>query len=149
MFSKFTRHVATLLAAAIGILGTVGVLYAWGLPPFQPTAQITEDAYVRGKVTFLAPQVAGEVAEVVVGDFDRVDKGDLLIRLDDSTYNQQLAQANAHLESARAQLASARQKRLSAAADVESADAGVESAQAALKELQQAVETRRPPFHMI
>lgn len=146
MFSKFTRHVATLLAAAIGILGTVGVLYAWGLPPFQPTAQITEDAYVRGKVTFLAPQVAGEVAEVVVGDFDRVDKGDLLIRLDDSTYNQQLAQANAHLEAARAQLASARQKRLSAAADVESADAGVESAQAALKvaraELDRATELR-------
>lgn len=146
MLSRFTRHVATLLAAAVGILGTVGVLYAWGLPPFERTAQITEDAYVRGKVTFLAPQVAGEVAEVAVGDFDEVDKGDLLIRLDESMYAQQLAQAEAHLEAARAQLASAKQERLTAAANVESAEAGVDSAQAALEvaqaELDRATELR-------
>lgn len=132
MLSKFTRHIATVLAATVGVLGTVGVLYAWGLPPFEPTARMTEDAYVRGKVTFLAPQVAGEVSEVVVQDFQDVEKGDLLIRLDDSTYAQQLAQAEAQLDSARAGLASARQERLSAQANVESAEAGVDSAQAAL-----------------
>ncbi len=132
MLSKVTRYIATILAASVGILGTVGVLYAWGLPPFEPTARMTEDAYVRGKVTFLAPQVAGEVFEVAVEDFQDVEKGDLLIRLDGSTYAQQLAQAEAQLDSARADLASARQERLSAKANVESAEAGVESAQAAL-----------------
>ncbi|WP_299655574.1 HlyD family secretion protein [uncultured Jannaschia sp.] len=132
MLSKFTRHIATILAAAVGILGTVGVLYAWGLPPFEPTGQTTEDAYVRGKVTFLAPQVAGEVEEIAVNDFDEVGAGELLIRLDDSTYAQQLAQAEAQLDSARADLASAKQERLSAKANVESAEAGVESVQAAL-----------------
>lgn len=133
MLSKFTRHVATFLAVVVGISGVLGVLYAWGLPPFQSGAAITEDAYVRGKVTMLAPQVAGEVAEVAVGDFDMVEKGDLLIKLDDSTYAQQLAQASARLTSARAELDSIKQQRLSAQSDVDSAEAGVESAKAALK----------------
>ena len=100
MLSNVTRHVATLLAAAVGLLGAGGVLYAWGLPPFEPTAQVTEDAYVRGKVTFLAPQVAGEVMEVAAEDFAEVEEGDLIIRLDDAIHSQRLAQAEAQLDAA-------------------------------------------------
>lgn len=133
MLSKFTRHIATFLAASIGVLGVVGVLYAWGLAPFEPPARMTEDAYVRGQVTFLAPQVAGNVANVAVQDYQRVKTGDLLIRLDDSIFAQKLAQAEAQQDSAQAALANARQDRNSAEAGVESADAGLESVQAALK----------------
>ncbi|WP_339948123.1 HlyD family secretion protein [uncultured Albimonas sp.] len=146
MLSNITRHVATFLAAAVGLLGVAGVLYAWGLPPFEPTAQATEDAYVRGKVTFLAPQVAGEVVEVAAEDFAEVEAGDLIVRIDDATYAQQLAQAEAQLDAARADLASASQERLSAEANVEAADAGVASARAALEvvraELDRATELR-------
>ena len=102
MLSKVTRHFATFLSIAVGVLGVLGVLYAWGLPPFETGTKVTEDAYVRGEVTFLAPQVAGEVSEIAVDDFEKVSKGDLLLRLDGSTYRQQLAQAEARLEAARA-----------------------------------------------
>src|SRR5262249_55885928 len=38
----------------------------------------TDDAYVNGHVTFVAPRVAGQVARVLVDDNNRVRKGDLL-----------------------------------------------------------------------
>src|SRR5262249_61386140 len=38
----------------------------------------TDDAYVRGHVTYVAPRVAGQVSRVLVDDNDRVSKGDLL-----------------------------------------------------------------------
>src|SRR5271170_7396444 len=42
----------------------------------------TDDAYVNGHVTFVAPRVAGQVEKVLVDDNNRVHKGDLLVQLD-------------------------------------------------------------------
>jgi membrane fusion protein (multidrug efflux system) len=42
----------------------------------------TDDAYVNGHVTFVAPRVSGQVARVLVDDNNRVHKGDLLVQLD-------------------------------------------------------------------
>jgi membrane fusion protein (multidrug efflux system) len=42
----------------------------------------TDDAYVNGHVTFVAPRVQGQVARVLVDDNNRVRKGDLLVQLD-------------------------------------------------------------------
>jgi membrane fusion protein (multidrug efflux system) len=42
----------------------------------------TDDAYVNGHVTFVAPRVRGQVARVLVDDNYRVRKGDLLVELD-------------------------------------------------------------------
>jgi membrane fusion protein (multidrug efflux system) len=46
----------------------------------------TDDAYVNGHVTFVAPRVAGQVAKVLVDDNDHVRKGDLLVQLDKQPY---------------------------------------------------------------
>src|SRR5947208_14380572 len=51
----------------------------------------TDDAYVNGHVTFVAPRVAGQVMEVFVDDNYRVTKGDLLVQLDKEPYQVQLA----------------------------------------------------------
>jgi membrane fusion protein (multidrug efflux system) len=51
----------------------------------------TDDAYVNGHVTFVAPRVPGQVAEVLVDDNYRVKKGDLLVRLDREPYQVQVA----------------------------------------------------------
>jgi membrane fusion protein (multidrug efflux system) len=40
----------------------------------------TDDAYVNGRVTFVAPRVAGQVVRVFVDDNNRVRKGDLLVQ---------------------------------------------------------------------
>ena len=79
------RSPATLLAIVLGLVGLTVVLYAWRLPPFATTLEMTEDAYVRGQVTVLAPLVAGHVAEVPVQDYQAVKAGDVLVRLDDRT----------------------------------------------------------------
>ena len=50
----------------------------------------TDDAYVNGHVTFVAPRVVGQVMEVLVDDNMRVKKGSLLVRLDKEPYEVQL-----------------------------------------------------------
>jgi membrane fusion protein (multidrug efflux system) len=67
----------------------------------------TDDAYVNGHVTFVAPRVAGQVARVLVDDNYRVSKGDLLVELDKEPYEVQAAIKKAAVESAEADLAAA------------------------------------------
>jgi membrane fusion protein, multidrug efflux system len=55
----------------------------------------TDDAYVGGDVTVIAPRVPGVVAAVLVRDNQPVRAGDLLIRLDDRDYRAALAKAEA------------------------------------------------------
>jgi membrane fusion protein, multidrug efflux system len=50
----------------------------------------TDDAYVNGHVTFVAPRVAGQVSRVLVDDNMRVKKGDLLVELDKEPFRVQL-----------------------------------------------------------
>ena len=71
----------------------------------------TDDAYVNGHVTFVAPRVAGQVMDVFVDDNYRVKKGDLLVQLDKEPYQVQLAikqsavtAADSDLEAAKAQV---------------------------------------------
>ena len=64
--------------------------------------QSTDDAYVGGDVTVMAPKVNGFVTEVLVQDNQYVKAGQVLIRLDSRDYDARLAQANAQLQSARA-----------------------------------------------
>src|SRR5580692_5007415 len=50
------------------------------------TTVSTDDAYVNGHVTFVAPRVPGQVVRVLVDDNNRVRKGDLLVQLDKEPY---------------------------------------------------------------
>jgi membrane fusion protein (multidrug efflux system) len=68
----------------------------------------TDDAYVNGHVTFVAPRVYGQVTEVQVDDNYRVKKGDVLVRLDKEPYQVQVAIKKAAVEVAQANLAAAR-----------------------------------------
>lgn len=44
------------------LLGGIALaLYAWGLWPFGSAIQATDNAYVRGQTTIIAPQVNGYV----------------------------------------------------------------------------------------
>jgi membrane fusion protein, multidrug efflux system len=67
----------------------------------------TDDAYVNGHVTFVAPRVAGQVAAVLVDDNNRVRKGDLLVQLDKEPYEVQVNIAEAAVTAARAELVTA------------------------------------------
>jgi membrane fusion protein (multidrug efflux system) len=65
----------------------------------------TDDAYVGGEVTVIAPKVAGLIALVPVGDNQAVRKGDLLVRLDDRDYRAALDKARAAVAAREASLA--------------------------------------------
>ncbi|MFC5431236.1 HlyD family secretion protein [Paraburkholderia denitrificans] len=67
--------------------------------------QTTDDAYVGGNVTVMAPRVSGFVNEILVQDNERVHAGQVLIRLDSRDYDAKLAQANAEVDSAHAAVA--------------------------------------------
>ncbi|HEY4259642.1 MAG TPA: biotin/lipoyl-binding protein, partial [Schlesneria sp.] len=50
----------------------------------------TDDAYINGHVTFVAPRVAGHVTTVLVDNNQRVKAGDLLVQLDKEPYQVQV-----------------------------------------------------------
>ena len=134
--SKFTRILSTSIALIAGIAGITLVLYAWRLPPFTTTVEVTENAYVKGQVTILAPQLSGYVAEVPVRDFEKVRKGELLVRIDDRIYAQKVKQAEATLATQVAQIEALAQKKAQAEAKIDATKALIESARAALKTAQ-------------
>lgn len=127
--SKFLKT-GNVLVAAAALAGIALVLHAWRLPPFRDGIEATENAYVRGSVTVIAPKVDGYVAEVLVQDFAAVEAGQLLVRLDDRNYRQRLAQAQATLAAQKANLANVVQARHVREAGVASAQAQLAAAQA-------------------
>jgi len=93
------------IMAVVFVLGVLLILYAWRLWPFTSPVATTENAYVRGQITALAPQVAGYVVESDVRDFAHVRRGQALLRIDPRIYQQQLDSALAQLQVAEAELA--------------------------------------------
>jgi membrane fusion protein (multidrug efflux system) len=65
----------------------------------------TDDAYVGGDITVIAPKVAGFIAEVAVADNQAVHAGDLLVKLDDRDYRAALAKAEGAVAAQQATLA--------------------------------------------
>lgn len=110
------------------IIGVALVLYAWKLPPFTPTIQQTNNAFVKGQTTIISPQVSGYVTEVAVQDFTNVKAGDLLIKIDDRTFQQQLEQAQANTEVALTNRSSNTQDTQTSQAQIEAREADLYSA---------------------
>lgn len=125
-----THIIPTVIAILAGLAGLLIVLFAWHLPPFQSSDAQTENAYVRGQLTTLAPQLSGYVAAVEVQDFQTVTKDQVIARIDDRQYRQKLAQAQAALQGAKAALKIQEQSVHSASAGVLSVEAAARSAEA-------------------
>jgi membrane fusion protein (multidrug efflux system) len=80
------------------------------LTPFVKTmlnTVSTDDAYVNGHVTFVAPRVAGQVSRVLVDDNYRVKQGSLLVQLDKEPYKVQVAIKKAAVSAAETDLVAA------------------------------------------
>ncbi|HTT75313.1 MAG TPA: HlyD family secretion protein [Candidatus Binataceae bacterium] len=96
------------------IVGGVLVLLAlyeaipWTINAFR--TESTDDAYVNGHVTFVAPRVPGQVVRVLVDDDNRVRKGALLVQLDKEPYQVKVEIAQAALSVAQAGIVTAQAK---------------------------------------
>ncbi len=126
------RARSTWIVLGITLVGILLVLYAWRLPPFHNGVESTENAYVRGLVTIVAPKVDGYVAEVHVQDYMAVKAGQVLVKLDDRIYRQKLEQARGNLAAQEANLANTLQARRSREAALGSAQAQIAGADAQL-----------------
>ena len=84
-------------------LGAVAIV-ASGWAYARSSETFTDNAYIRGDVTSLAPKVAGYVTAVEIQDNQTVRAGDILFRIDDRDYRARLAQAVANVEAAQARL---------------------------------------------
>jgi multidrug resistance efflux pump len=129
------RPLALALTAALALTGVGPILAGWGLTPFE-AAQATDNAYVRGRTTVIAPQVSGYVTEVAVKDYQQVVAGQVLARVDDRIYRARVDQARAALAAAEAGLANSAQARASKSAGLQGQSAGVVNAQAQLARAQ-------------
>ena len=93
------------IAGAALLIGTGAVWYGYKYWTVGRFIETTDDAYVGGDVTTMAPKVSGLIAEVAVTDNQLVRRGDLLIRLDDRDYRAALARAQAMVAGQQATLA--------------------------------------------
>jgi len=83
--------VAALVALAVVIGGTI-----WWLGTQR--WETTDNAFVQADTTLVSPQVSGYVVEVLVADNQKVEAGQILVRLDDADARARLAEAEANLQ---------------------------------------------------
>ena len=97
------KRLSITAAATVGAIALLAfVVHWWTVGRF---IESTDDAYVGGDVTVIAPKVVGFIAEIAVRDNEAVHAGDLLVRLDDRDYRAALARAEGSVAAQEAQLA--------------------------------------------
>lgn len=97
-----------LLRAAV--IAALAIALYWFIPwlILMMNTVSTDDAYVNGHVTFVAPRVSGQVMEVLVDDNMRVKKGSLLVQLDKVPFQVQVDIKKAAVATAEADLVAAK-----------------------------------------
>src|SRR3984957_15638601 len=122
-------------------VGLILILAVAGLYLFAQSMsyQSSDDAFIEGHVTGVAPKIAGRIDKVFIDDNQLVKKGDPIAEIDPRDYDTQLQQKQAALESTRANAVAAQAavekqiakiKSLQATVDQDKADQESSQAQA-------------------
>ncbi|MBX9634445.1 MAG: HlyD family secretion protein [Magnetospirillum sp.] len=118
-------------AAAFAVLAASATGWRWASEwRFMET---TDDAYVEGDITNMAPKVSGHVVQVAVTDNQPVKAGDVLVRIDDRDFQARVAEARAVVAARKAAALQLDDKVAVQQAMLMQAGAGIASAQADLK----------------
>ena len=125
------KRLALYCAIGFGTLAVVAYGYHW--LTVGRFIESTDDAYVGGDITVIAPKVAGFIEHVAVTDNQRVNAGDLLVKLDDRDYKAALSRAEAAAEAQRATLANLDATRHLQLAVIAQAHASITAAEAEVK----------------
>ena len=118
------------IAGAMAVVAVAAIAYGhhwWTVGRF---IESTDDAYVGGDVTVIAPKVAGLISRVVVRDNQTVHAGDLLVVLDDRDYRAALNKAQAAIDAQEAALANLEATRRLQQARIEETAARIAAADA-------------------
>jgi membrane fusion protein (multidrug efflux system) len=98
---------AALAGAALALL-TAGAWFAYDWWNYGRFIESTDDAYVGGNLTSIAPHVGGFIESIPVTDYQLVQAGQVVLRLDRRDYQAALDHAKAVVASATATLDSLR-----------------------------------------
>jgi len=97
MSPELKKRLPLFVAGVVALLLLVGGAVWWiNGQRFEKT----DNAFVQADTTNVAPQLSGRVVEVLVGDNQRVEAGQVLVKLDDADQKAELAQAEANLQAA-------------------------------------------------
>lgn len=121
------RRLRLVVLFALAVCLAAGGFFSWQR---ASRFESTDDAFIAGNVTTVAPRVPGRVKEVLVADNQQVRLGDVLLRIDPVNYQARLDTANAALDTAQRNLAEAVSESAAALATAEASGAQVASAQA-------------------
>ncbi|TPI25032.1 HlyD family secretion protein [Mesorhizobium sp. B3-2-1] len=139
MTQRNKRKIVGLLLC-LGAFVVVAAGWAWASSDSNVS---TDNAYVRGDVTSIAPKVAGYVTAVEIKDNQTVQAGDVLFRIDHRDYRARLAQAAANVEAAQARLSNVAAEIQLQHALIRQAEAQMRSAEAELNLAIKASDRRR------
>jgi membrane fusion protein, multidrug efflux system len=118
----------------VGAVIIVGAGTAWWLNARH--FESTDDAFVDGYVTQMAPQVAGRIAKLKFVDNQHVSAGQVLVLIDPADYQAKLDQAKAQRANAAAVLEQSKAQVVVQQANVDQAQANVRVADADLVQAQ-------------
>lgn len=95
--SKKSNVIRVLITVVVIVIAVLVVAYEFRDYFKHPW---TRDGQVRAQVIQIAPRITGPIVELPIEDNQEVKKGDLLFKIDPSTYEAALAQAQANLTKA-------------------------------------------------
>lgn len=110
----------------------------------------TDNAYVQGEITRVSSQLAARIEQVLVHDNQKVEKGQLLARLETADFQLALERARAALETREAELAQAQSRLAQQSSLIAASQADVAAGQANLTrsqiDLSRAQTLRKPGY---
>lgn len=127
----------------VGLIVATGLLALYLYRGYARTHVKTDDAFVEGSIHMIAARVPGTVAEILVTDNQRVEKGQLLARLDPETFQKAVDEAKATFNSEGGRLTEAQALILTQEKRVAAMKASLARTRASKKELIAAVSARQ------
>ena len=97
--SPARKRLPLIVGGVVAVALVVGGVFWW---TGKQRWEATDNAFVQADTVLVSPQLSGYVAEVLVGDNQHVEAGQVLVRLDDADQKARLAQAEAALAAAQA-----------------------------------------------
>ncbi|MFA4937838.1 HlyD family secretion protein [Brevundimonas sp.] len=97
MSPELKKRLPLFAAVMVGLALIVGGVFWW---VNGQRWESTDNAFVKADTTLISPQLSGRVTEVLVGDNQKVEAGQILVKLDDADQKAELAQAEANLAAA-------------------------------------------------
>ncbi len=137
MLKKIASKLSTLVLVVLALVAAYLGYQRWVERPW------TRDGQVRADIVRIAPRVAGYIVEVAVQDNQFVRKGDLLFRIDPSSYQLAVDAATVQLRQAREDVAALEAAVKAAEAMVRQSEAGVVAAGAEIRQQEAALANAR------